>query len=37
MCESKVVNPPYIGETGMNENIEEVFFNTSTSKDSSNW
>ena len=29
MYESVVVNPPYIGETGMTENIEEMLFGTS--------
>jgi len=29
MSESVVVNPPYIGETGMTQNIEDMLFETS--------
>ena len=32
MCESAAVNPPYFGETGTNESVEDMLFRNNTAQ-----
>ena len=32
MCESAAVNPPYLGETGTNESVEDMLFRNNTAQ-----